>query len=300
MLINNQNLSNLRTGFQTIVAQAQAIMKAESQYRKVSTFVPSTNKEETYGWMKQLPGMREWIGPRLVNSISEDGFKIKNKPFEETVSVNKYDIEFDNLGTYAPLFSMLGQNAQEQPDLLLWALVKSGFNTNCFDGQYFFDTDHPIKLPDGTMGTYANTDGGGSGSPWFLIDNSKGLMPFIYQEAIAPRFVALDQPNDQGVFMQNEFVYGMDMYCQVGFGLPQLAWGSKNALDGTSYAAARAGLGNIKKDGSGSPLGITGKLLVVGTANESAGRKIVNSEYGTGGVTNEWKGTAELLVVPWL
>lgn len=50
----------------------------------------------------------------------------------------------------------------------------------------------------------------------------------------------------------------------------------------------------------GNPLGLMPNLLVVGASNESAGRKILNSEYASGGETNEWKGTAELLVCPWL
>ena len=50
----------------------------------------------------------------------------------------------------------------------------------------------------------------------------------------------------------------------------------------------------------GRPLGIKPNLLVVPPALESAGRKILNSENASGGETNEWKGTAELLVVPWL
>ena len=33
---------------------------------------------------------------------------------------------------------------------------------------------------------------------------------------------------------------------------------------------------------------------------ESAALKIVNSELGANGESNEWKGTAEVLVAPWL
>jgi phage major head subunit gpT-like protein len=50
----------------------------------------------------------------------------------------------------------------------------------------------------------------------------------------------------------------------------------------------------------GRPLGIKPTHLIVPPTLESAGRKILNSELGTGGETNEWKGTAELAVVPWL
>ena len=54
------------------------------------------------------------------------------------------------------------------------------------------------------------------------------------------------------------------------------------------------------RDSNGRPLGIKPNLLVVPPALESKGLKLLNSENAAGGETNEWKGTAELLVVPWL
>ena len=50
----------------------------------------------------------------------------------------------------------------------------------------------------------------------------------------------------------------------------------------------------------GRKLGIRPTVLVVGPDNESAGRKLLNSEYASGGESNEWKGTAELIVTPWV
>jgi phage major head subunit gpT-like protein len=85
----------------------------------------------------------------------------------------------------------------------------------------------------------------------------------------------------------------------VGFGFPQMAWGSKQTLNAQYYAAARAGIQGMKGD-YGRPLGLVPDLLVVPPSLESAGRKLLNSEHAAGGETNEWKGTAELLVVPWL
>ncbi len=298
MLITQASLTALRTGFSTVFQTSLNQQQARSMYKRVAMTVNSTDVRETYGWLKDDARMRKWLGPRVVNALAENAYVVENEPFEYTVGVKRTDILFDKLGTYGQRFINMGRAAGDQPDLLVWALAKAGFASNSFDGQFFFDTDHPVQLADGTMGTYANTDGG-AGAPWFLIDTKKGMMPFIYQEAIAPTFVSKDKPEDDNAFMNNEFVYGVDMFCQAGFGLPALAWGSKQTLDATAYATARSTMGSYKGD-HGSPLGITPDLLVVGPSNESAGRKIVNSEYGTGGITNEWKGTAELLVVPWL
>ena len=109
----------------------------------------------------------------------------------------------------------------------------------------------------------------------------------------------MDNPDDPNVFNNKQFLYGTDARWNVGFAFPQFAWGSKQTLDATHYATGRAAIGGFKGDG-GRPLGLVPNLLVVPPSLESAGRKILNSEYASGGETNEWKGTAELLVVPWL
>jgi phage major head subunit gpT-like protein len=125
------------------------------------------------------------------------------------------------------------------------------------------------------------------------------LKPIILQKRKDFEFVAIDRLTDDNVFRNKEFQYGADARGNAGFGFWQFAWGSKQTLDATHYATARAALSGMKGD-YGRPIGIMPNLLVVPPALESAARKILNSEYATGGETNEWKGTAELLVVPWL
>lgn len=296
MLVNSATLQALRVGFKT---EYQNAFDAVPQYKdRIAKTIKSSTAMNTYGWLKGLTGLREWIGSRQIDNLSEASYTIANKSFEKTIAVKRDNIEDDNLNMYSDGFTMMGDGAARLPEELVWGLLKAGFTTNCWDGQFFFDTDHPVMLADGSMGTYANTDGG-SGTPWFLMCTNRPLRPIIYQERKAPVFTAKDKETDDNVFDRGEFVYGVDMRCNVGYGLPQLAWGSKQTLNAANYAAARAAIGGMKADG-GSPLGLTGNLLVVPQSLESAGRKLLNSEYGAGGETNEWKGTAELLVVPWL
>lgn len=296
MLVNSATLQALRVGFKT---EYQSAFDAVPQMKdKVAKTIKSSTALNTYGWLKGLTGLREWLGPRQIDNLSEASYTLLNKHFEKTIAVNRNNIEDDNLGMYSDGFTMMGDGAARLPEELVWGLLKAGFTTNCWDGQYFFDTDHPVMLADGSTSTYANTDGG-AGTPWFLMCTNRPLKPIVYQERKAPNFVAKDRETDDNVFDRNEFVYGVDMRCNVGFGLPQLAWGSKQTLNAANYAIARAGISGMKADG-GAPLGLVPNLLVVPPSLESAARKILNSEYAAGGETNEWKGTAELLVVPWL
>ena len=296
MLITNTALQALRVGFQTEFQGAfDAVPKMKDRVAKT---VRSTTAMNTYGWLKSLTGMREWLGSRLVDNLSEASYTILNKSFEKTIGVNRDNIEDDNLGMYSDGFTMMGDGAGRLPEELVWGLLKAGFATNCWDGQYFFDTDHPVLLADGTMGTYANTDGG-AGQPWFLICSKRPIKPIIYQERKAPNFVSKDKETDDNVFDRKEYLYGVDMRCNVGYGLPQLAWGSKQTLNAANYEIARAAIINMKADGGG-PLGLIPDLLVVGATNEGAARGIVQSQLVNGGESNKWAGTAEVLLCPWL
>jgi phage major head subunit gpT-like protein len=298
MLVNRANLDSLRVGFN--VAFQRGLGMAPSLYTRVATVVPSKLKEQKYGWLGNFPGVREWIGARVLHNLEQHDYAIKEKKWELTVTVQKDDIETDNLGIYTPMFEQIGMAVRAKPDELVFALLKAGFSTNCYDGQCYFDTDHPVLDENGAPQSVANTDGG-AGTPWFLICAGQPLKPILYQvrKDFGQQLVSKDDPRDDNVFYNDTFVYGTDARANVGFGFWQIAWGSKQTLDATHYATARAALMGMKGD-YGRPLGLMPNLLIVPPSLESAARKILNSEYGAGGETNEWKGTAELLVSPWL
>lgn len=298
MIITSAALSALRTGFST--AFKKGLGQTSSQYALVSTSVASSTKEQRYGWLGKIPNVREWIGARVVQNLSESDYSIREKKWELTIGVDRDDIETDNLGIYAPLFEEMGQSTGAKWDQLVFGLLQAGFVTNCYDGQYFFDTDHPVLDGDGNLISVANTDlVAGNGPVWFLIDNSRALKPIILQKRKDFNFVAKDKDTDDNVFGLNEYVYGADARANVGYGFWQFAWGSKAPLTAANYAAARAALMGMKGD-YGRPLGIRPSLLVVSPQLESAALKIVNNEMSAGGETNEWKGTAKVEVVPWL
>lgn len=296
MLINSTSLNALRVGFSA--AFKRGLDQAEPDYKKIATIVPSTTKENKYGWLGKMPNMREWIGARVVHGIAEHDYAIKNKPFELTISVDRDDIEDDNLGVYDPLFVNMGESVSAHPDQLCFGALKNGFSMECFDGQFFFDTDHPVLAEDGSEETISNMTAGAS-APWFLLCTNRSLKPIIYQERRKAQFVAHDNPKDESVFRNKEFVYGTDGRWNAGFGFWQMAHGSKSELNAETYAAARAAIMGMKGD-HGRPLGLVPNLLVVDPTNEGAAREILMNERDANGATNKWRNTAELLVSPWL
>lgn len=296
MQITRANLAAAYTGFQT--AFNAGLNGVESQWQRVAMRTDSTASEEVYPWLGDLPGMREWLGARQVHALKEHGFTIRNKPYEATVEVDRDHIMDDRLGIFAPLMTELGRSAATHPDLLVFGLLAGGFTTLCYDGQYFFDTDHPVEAPDGTVTTATNM-ATGSGNPWFLLDTTRVIKPLIYQQRMAPQFVALDKVDDDSVFMRRKYTYGVDGRWAAGYGLWQLAFGSKATLDADGYEVARTAMtGRLKSNGQ--PAGISPNLLVVGPSNERKGREVLKSQRDAVGADNVWAGTAELYVCPWL
>ena len=296
MLVNAANLDSLRVGYST--AYQNGLGQAAALHAMVATIVRATQKEQKYGWLGKMPNVREWIGPRAIQNLMQHDYSIREVPLELTIGVDKDDIETDNLGIYTPLFTEMGMSSGSYKDTLIFGLLQNGFSTTCYDGQNFIDTDHPVLDADGTEISVANTDGG-SGTPWFLLDVSRAIKPLILQVRKEFEFVSMTDLTNPNVFMNKEFVYGVDARMNAGFGFWQMAWGSKQTLNAANYAAARAGIGGMKGD-YGRPLGLTPRLLVVPPSLESAALKIVNNELGANGETNEWKGTAEVMVCPWL
>lgn len=192
----------------------------------------------------------------------------------------------------------MGRSGHEQPDELVFALLAAGFTTECYDGQYFFDTDHPVLNQAGEQVSVSNMQAGASPA-WYLLDTSRAVKPLIFQEREKPEFQSCDGPGDHNVFSRDEYLYGIRARHNVGFGFWQLAFASKAELTPENYAAAREAMQTMRGD-EGRLLGLRPNTLVVPPSLESKARKIVSSALTAEGGTNEWAGTATPIISPWL
>ncbi len=298
MIINRANLAAATTGFQTIFNTALTGAANADHYSRVAMTVPSTTGSESYPWLAEFFQIREWLGEREYQNLLSHDFTLKNKDYEGSVSVDRNDIEDDKLGIYKPPFEEMGSATAAYPNTLVFSLLPKGFTSLCWDGQYFFDTDHPGFDGDGKAVSVSNHMGG-AGTAWYLVASKAALKPVIYQKRRDFQFVAMDAANDEAVFSNKKYRYGVDGRMNVGFGMWQLVVASKQALTHDSYEAARAAFGAFRRR-SGQPLGLVGDLLAVPQTLEGKGRQVLLNETKANGESNEWKGSAELFVTPWL
>lgn len=239
MLITPANLSALFTVFS--LQYQEAFTTAETYWRSLATLVPSSTETSTYVWMEKIPAMRKWLGARVVQNVVARAPRIvMNEAYELTIEIPKQKILDDQYGLYSPLSRMMGAQAAKWPDDLIRDAVVA--NPTAFDGQNYFDTDHPVSLDDSGLGVYSNRE-----DTWALtLDN---------------------------------------------------------------YGKARARMRGVK-GADGRRMGIRPDLLVVSPSNEEKARTILNSDYyprladgaalgvgDVGIVQNQWKGSAELLVI---
>ena len=142
MIINSASIGTLNQGVKTIFNQA--VSNAKSNLDLVAMTVPSSTETEIYAWLGAFPSMREWIGDRVVKNLASHDFSLKNKTWESTISIPRSKVEDDTYGIYRPIISEMGRKAALHPDEIVMRLFASGFTSPCYDGQNFFDADHPV------------------------------------------------------------------------------------------------------------------------------------------------------------
>jgi len=289
MLVNAANLTalfvNLRAEFNRVFE------KTEVAWDKVATLIPSSTGTENYDWIGRFPKMRKWVGEKFIKALEAYEYTIKNENFEATVEVDRNDVQDDKLGIYGPQAQNAGKSAREWPDDLVMPLLKAGISNLCYDGQYFFDTDHPVA------GASVSNYGGGSGSMWALLDTSWPLKPLIFQQREAPNFVSQTDMSADSVFMRRMFRFGAESRGNSGYGFWQMGYASKQTLNKANFDAAVKAM-ELFKDEEGETLKIRPNLLVVGPTLRATARDLIKAERDAAGATNTLFEAVDVLVHP--
>ena len=142
MLVNKSTIAAVFLTLKTTFMNA--FDAAPSQWQQTAMLVPSSTGQNDYTWLSKFPKMIKWIGDKAIKQLEAFKYTVVNDDFEATVEVDRNDIEDDNLGIYGPQAQMAGYSAKQLPDEIVADLKNNGFTNPCYDGQYFYDTDHPV------------------------------------------------------------------------------------------------------------------------------------------------------------
>lgn len=154
MLINKSSLDAVFVGLKT--SFDKAFQSAPAQWQQTAMLVPSGSSQNNYNWISNFPRMRKWIGEKAIKSLSAFKYSVINDDFEVTVEVERNHLEDDQLGIYASHAQMAGFSARQLPDEIVSELKNSAFTSECYDGQNFYDTNHPVTDSAGVTSNVSN------------------------------------------------------------------------------------------------------------------------------------------------
>jgi phage major head subunit gpT-like protein len=280
----------------------QVLEQTPTYYQRIATEIPSTTREMRHAWLDRIPQMREWLGERIVNNLAVRLQSIENRLFEDTVGVKRTDLEDDLIGVYRPVIEELAMQAKQWPDKIVVDALQAGTRTLGYDGQNFFDQNHPQNMDDPSsplqsnlllnhdldvdalgdaiqvMMSYIGADGRpleivpdllvvppqmkfraarllnaeligrditlatGHGAAadtnvlkgsldlltlprlatepraYYVMCTKRAIKGLIFQNREAPEFTALTKPDDENVFMRDEYLYGVRARGAAGLG----------------------------------------------------------------------------------
>lgn len=219
----------------------------------VSNYFTSDQDSEDYEWIGMVPALREWVGGRQAKGFNDNGITIKNKHFEATLEILLKDLRRDKTGQLQARVAELAMRGNEHFASLLSTLIVNGESTVCYDGQYFFDTDHS----EGDSGSQSNditTDI--SALPASVHGSVTAPSPEEFQQAIQKSITQMHTLVDDRGEPLNESASSFLVMVPSG-----LATYARAAL--TTMRAS--GPGTVDMDGFNITLGVNPRLTSVGS-----------------------------------
>jgi phage major head subunit gpT-like protein len=154
ILVNKASLSSLFTGLKTIFNNA---LKAQpGTWSATAMEVQSTGAGEDYAWLSRFPKFRKWLGDKHVKNLEAGKYYKANEDWETTIAVKRNDIEDNRLGIYNTQAMGAGEAAAELHDIIVDDLKNNAFAKTGIDGQYYYDTDHPVGDANGGTNSVSN------------------------------------------------------------------------------------------------------------------------------------------------
>lgn len=135
---------------------SKAQLQTPTAWDYVATQVPSNTAKNVYPWMSKLPAFKLWNGDNEVSNVRSRDYTLINQVYRMGFDISKDDIMDDTIGLFGDVVADAGRSRAEFPDKQSFATLEAGDSTVCWDGQFFYDTDHPVDIDNASKGQFAN------------------------------------------------------------------------------------------------------------------------------------------------
>jgi phage major head subunit gpT-like protein len=114
------------------------------EFKTQTVSMPGT-EEVVFGFLAEMPLFRKWIGERRPQRLSTGEYSVKQGDWEFSYALKRNDVKYDKVGIIANThFRSAGVAQKRFPCDLITQLQTDGKTATCYDGQFFYDTDHPV------------------------------------------------------------------------------------------------------------------------------------------------------------
>ena len=126
---------------------------ASSIVDAISTPQMDTDQDsETYAWLGMVPTMSQKSGEKKFSQLRDTKWQINNVEYQGGIVIPKKHILYDKTAQVQLRVNELADRTTTHWWSLVAPLIVNGESTVCYDGQYFFDTDHS----EGESGSQSN------------------------------------------------------------------------------------------------------------------------------------------------
>lgn len=124
--------------FATLEATTQA-----SWITPTSMLFQSTQFQEIVRWLGSTPAFRKWEGERSAAGIEENSVTILNEDYEATLEFRRREVTQDKTTQVMTRVDEFAIRAAHHWASLMTDTLILGDSTDGYDGEFFFDDDHP-------------------------------------------------------------------------------------------------------------------------------------------------------------
>lgn len=167
----------------------------------------AAGQSEQHAWLGSSPSMREWVGKRLVQQPLAFDFAIKNRKFEVSGNMPLDLLNNDKTGEAQLWLDDLISALPLWYEETIAALINGAEAATCFDGQFFFDTDHQ----------YGKQSAAWSNDITYDASSHTAITVAEAALAINKAIEAMRAfPDDQGRFIANRGMTAVDVIVKAG------------------------------------------------------------------------------------
>ena len=93
-------------------------------------------------------------------------------------------------------------------------------------------------------------------TPWYLLDTTRAIKPFIWQERVMPEIDTVTDSSSSFIFLKDQYLFGVRARSNAGYGFWQLVAMCDMDLTVDSFSQVYEGMIALKGTNGDTPLGV--------------------------------------------